>query len=275
MQKLITLSNPRMAQAFVDYMAIQHVHIETKMSANQMELWLTDHTQLNFVTEQLDQFLANPMDKRYRAASWQTDSINTSFNYQSGRYWQIIRSKAGWLTLSVMFICVGVYLLMQLIGTSTIMNWFAFPADSDQYSQIWRWLTPAFIHFSITHITFNLVLWWYIGGPLEQRLGSGRLLKIMLVSAIASNYMQSLFSDNNFGGLSGVVYALVGYAWLMGEKSPQQGIRLDRSIMIMSVLWLFVGYFDILDISIANTAHVTGLVTGLALALWDTKPRVN
>lgn len=61
----------------------------------------------------------------------------------------------------------------------------------------------------------------------------------------------------------------------MGERAPQKGIVLDRSIMIISVLWLFIGYFDILGISIANAAHLTGLAVGLILALWDSSRQTN
>lgn len=273
MQLLITFSNQRAAQAFVDYMATQGVGIEVKVNNNQFELWLADESQLNHTLQELERFLANPTDRRYSEASWHSGSTNASIQYQRNNYWQSVRDKAGWLTLSVMALCVIVYLLMQILGTRQIMVWLAFPADAAQYGEIWRWLTPAFVHFSITHISFNLILWWYIGGPIEQRLGVKKLLQILLIAAVASNYMQAFFSDNNFGGLSGVVYALVGYAWLLGERTPQRGVGLERSLMIVSVVWLFVGYFDILGISIANAAHLTGLVVGLLLALWDTKQR--
>lgn len=275
MQLLITFSHRRAAQAFVDYMATHGVHIETKVNNDKIELWLADEAKLNFTLQELDRFLANPMDRRYSEASWHTGSTQTSIEYQSQNYWHTLREKAGWLTLSVMALCAFVYVLMLVLGTQQIMAWLAFPAGNYQYGEIWRWLTPAFIHFSITHISFNLILWWYIGGPVEQRLGTAKLLQILLISAIASNYIESLFIDNNFGGLSGVVYALVGYAWLMGERAPERGIRLDRSLMIVSVLWLFVGYFDILGISIANAAHLSGLAVGLLLAFWDTRKPVN
>lgn len=275
MQLLITFSNRRAAQTFVDYMATQNVHIEPKENNGQTELWIVDKSQLDFTLSELERFLANPMDKRYIEASWQTGSTQTTIEYQKEQYWQTIRDKAGWLTLSIMAICVVVYGLMLMLGTQEIMTWLAFPADNSQYGEIWRWMTPAFVHFSITHISFNLILWWYIGGPLEQRMGTGKLIQVLLLSALASNFIQSFFSGNNFGGLSGVVYALVGYAWLMGERAPQKGILLDRSIMIISVLWLFIGYFDILGISIANAAHLTGLAVGLILALWDTRQPAN
>jgi GlpG protein len=131
------------------------------------------------------------------------------------------------------------------------------------------------LHFSLLHITFNLLWWWYLGGPLEKRLGTGKLFVLAVVSAFFSGWAQSLFSGALFGGLSGVVYALMGYSWLSGERAPERGLMLPRGLMVFSVLWLVAGYFDILGMSIANAAHVAGLVLGLLMAFWDTRHRAH
>lgn len=74
--------------------------------------------------------------------------------------------------------------------------------------------------------------WWYLGGQVEKRLGAGKLLQIALVAAFMSGWAQSLFSGSNFGGLSGVVYALMGYVWWCGERAPQMGINMPRGLMV-------------------------------------------
>ena len=40
----------------------------------------------------------------------------------------------------------------------------------------------ALLHFSLLHILFNLMWFWYLGGAVEKRLGSGKLLVIALIS---------------------------------------------------------------------------------------------
>ncbi len=117
--------------------------------------------------------------------------------------------------------------------------------------------------------------WWYLGGQMEKRLGAGKLFVLAVVSAFFSGWAQSLFSGALFGGLSGVVYALMGYVWLTGERAPERGLMLPRGLMVFSVLWLVAGYFDILGMSIANAAHVAGLVLGLLMAFWDTRHRAH
>ncbi|UYA62246.1 Rhomboid protease GlpG 1 [Pectobacterium sp. F1-1] len=117
--------------------------------------------------------------------------------------------------------------------------------------------------------------WWYLGGPVEKVLGTGKLLVITLVSALVSGWAQSWFSGIYFGGLSGVVYALMGYVWLRGEREPDGDLSMPRSLMAFALLWLVAGYFDILGMSIANAAHVAGLVVGLLMAFWDTYNKTN
>jgi len=135
--------------------------------------------------------------------------------------------------------------------------------------QLWRWFTPALLHFSPLHILFNLLWWWYLGGPVERRLGSGKLFTLAVVSALVSNWGQAIFSGIYFGGLSGVVYALMGYVWLTGELKPERQLSLPRGLMVFSIVWLVLGYFDVFGLAIANAAHVFGLILGLLMAFVD------
>ncbi|MFA0724563.1 rhomboid family intramembrane serine protease, partial [Vibrio sp. 10N.222.49.E5] len=72
----------------------------------------------------------------------------------------------------------------------------------------------------------------------------------------------------NFGGLSGVVYALVGYLWILGSKAPQLGLNIPRQIVGFMLLWLVLGYMQPF-MAIANTAHLAGLAAGLIIGLID------
>ncbi|MFP1557640.1 hypothetical protein ACLB1T_09350 [Escherichia coli] len=50
-------------------------------------------------------------------------------------------------------------------------------------------------------------------------------------------------AGRDFGGLSGVVYALMGYVWLRGERDPQSGIYLQRGLIIFAPIWIVAGWF--------------------------------
>lgn len=271
MIRIISLPNPRIAQAFVDYMATYGVQLQVKSDGQEIQIWLEDESKLHQVEQQLTLFLEDPLHARYQAASWEIGKTDTNLRYQHYSYWQRIRSQAGPLTMTVMVLCILVYLAQQIYGDQRVMTWLSWPADRHQYVQLWRWFSPAFLHFSLLHILFNLLWWWYLGGPVEKRLGSGKLFTIALISALLSGWGQSLFSGIYFGGLSGVVYALMGYVWLTGELKPERQLALPRGLMVFSLAWLVLGYFNVMGLAIANAAHVFGLVVGLIMAFCDTR----
>ncbi|WP_127959845.1 rhomboid family intramembrane serine protease GlpG [Serratia microhaemolytica] len=275
MVRVIAIASYPLAQTFVDYMATQGVLLTVKTNDDATEIWLEDETHLDQVLNELNSFLQNPQQHQYRAASWQSGNTTAKLDYERFSYLQVIRSKAGPLTLLVMILAVLVYMLMQLVGDYSVMRWLAWPQHNGQYLQAWRWVSHALLHFSLLHISFNLVWWWYLGGPLEKQLGSAKLFVLAVVSAFFSGWVQSLFSGILFGGLSGVVYALIGYVWLTGERRPMLGLSLPRGIMAFSLLWLVAGYFDLFGLRLANAAHSAGLLLGLLMAFWDTRQRSN
>ena len=80
---------------------------------------------------------------------------------------------------------------------------------------------------------------------------------------------QYAFSGPLFGGMSGVVYACFGYVWISGLFNPTFGLRLRPPVVYILLGWLAVagsGVFSVFGLHIANTAHVVGLICGLALA---------
>lgn len=64
MLMITSFANPRVAQAFVDYMATQGV-ILTIQQHNQSDVWLADESQAERVRAELARFLENPADPRY------------------------------------------------------------------------------------------------------------------------------------------------------------------------------------------------------------------
>lgn len=269
MLMITSFTNPRVAQAFVDYMATQGI-ILTIQQHTQTDVWLADQSQADRVQRELALFLENPADPRYLAASWQAGHTNSGLQYRRFPFLATLRGNAGPVTLVIMILCIAIFLIMNAVGDRTVMVWLAWPFDPSLKFELWRYFTHAFMHFSVLHILFNLLWWWYLGGAVEKRLGSGKLIVITIVSALLSGFIQQKFSGPWFGGLSGVVYALMGYVWLRGERDPQSGIYLQRGLIIFSLIWLVAGWFDLFGMAMANGAHVAGLAVGLAMAFADT-----
>ncbi|MEZ2636716.1 rhomboid family intramembrane serine protease GlpG [Morganella morganii] len=272
---LITIANPRIAQSFIDYMASRDIELTMRATreGRGAELWLEDESKLAQTQSELDSFMRDPMNKRYLAASWESGETDSPFRYPASRVFSNLVTPAGPLTIAVTVLCALVFLWMQISGTDAVMDYLAWP-QPDQQGELWRWVSPVFLHFGLTHLLMNLALWWYLGSQVEKQLGSGRLLVITLISALVSCWAQSFFSGSSFGGLSGVVFALIGYVWYTGARNPSAGIYLPAAMMMFSVLWLVIGYFDLFGtIPIANMAHASGLATGLLMAVWDNRRR--
>lgn len=269
MLMITSFTNPRVAQAFVDYMATQGI-ILTVQQHTKTDVWLADESQADRVNAELARFLENPGDPRYLAASWQSGQTGSGLHYRRFPFLATIRERAGAFTLLLMAACIIVFIIMNVVGDQSVMIALAWPYDPSLDFDVWRYFTHALMHFSVMHILFNLLWWWYLGGAVEKRLGSGKLIVITLISALLSGYVQHKFSGPWFGGLSGVVYALMGYVWLRGERDPESGIYLQRGLITFALIWLIAGWFDLFGMSIANGAHVTGLAVGLAMAFADT-----
>lgn len=270
MLMITSFTNPRIAQAFVDYMQTQGITLTIQHHAT-TDVWLADESQAERVHAELARFLENPGDPRYLAASWTSGQTNSGLHYQRYPFLATLRQRAGPFTLALAAICVLVFIIMNVVGDEPVMAWLAWPYDPSLRFDVWRYFSHAVMHFSVLHILFNLLWWWYLGGAVEKRLGSGKLIVITIISALLSGFIQHKFSGPWFGGLSGVVYALMGYVWLRGERDPQSGINLPRGLIAFALVWLIAGWFDLFGMSIANGAHVTGLVVGLSMAFVDTQ----
>jgi len=176
------------------------------------------------------------------------------------------------LTLAVAVLCLIAYVVAQLFGLELLFSWLHFPdvEQPEHYWQLWRFISPIFIHFSLMHIGFNLVWWWILGNIIEQYAGLPKLLSLLLLSGLLSNMAQYPISGAHFGGLSGVVYGLFGYLWVVSRFDKASGVHIPNAIVIQIVAWLmlgFTGWLDDLVGPMANMAHLIGLVVGLLLAL--------
>jgi membrane associated rhomboid family serine protease len=141
--------------------------------------------------------------------------------------------------------------------------------------EVWRLITPIFVHFGILHILFNMMWLWDLGRAIELLKGRLFLGLLVAVSGIASNIAQYLVTQSpNFGGMSGVVYALLGYVWMQGRYNRAFGIALHQTTVIMMIGWYVLCWTGLVG-PIANWAHTAGLVIGIVWGLLDRRPSRN
>lgn len=271
---LLAFEHEAAARLLVNYLLSENV--ETKYSFEDSEknafshqVILLDPTKLEIAKKLCHEFITDPQNPKYQNLAWQSDPVdkltNSKFGLPSFRLSVVQKSPLTW---AVLICCLTVYLLSIFggfgwVGRNLVIQDFAILFETGQW---WRLLTPAFIHFSEVHLVFNLIWWWYLGRQIEAKFGTSSLLIIFVVSAIVSNIGQLLITGPNFGGLSGVVYAVVGFVWWAGWLRPKWGLSLPNSIIGFLLVWLILGYADLLWVSMANTAHTAGLISGCVFA---------
>lgn len=143
------------------------------------------------------------------------------------------------------------------------------------HGQIWRLVTPVFIHasilggsFGLLHILFNMMWLKDLGQMLERAQGKRNFIIKVLVLAVLSNLGQHWVSGPSFGGMSGVVFGLLGYAWTRGKYDLTSGLFVHNQTAIWMVMWFFLCLTGTMG-AIANTAHGVGLVVGVAWGYAD------
>ncbi|WP_310733437.1 rhomboid family intramembrane serine protease GlpG [Colwellia sp. BRX10-3] len=226
----------------------------------------------DFAQQAFEQFIADPDQAKYQQAAWQSGDV-ADINSNSPALLTSLKaqffSHAGIVTLVVFSLCWLVFIASNLGWGNTVFHYLQFypQLSVDAVLQApHRLLGPAFFHFSWLHIVFNTMWWWQLGGSVEQITGKFSLINLLLVSALVSNIGQFFVDGPNFGGLSGVVYALVGYVWWMGWLMPEKGLSLPKPIIGFMLFWLLLGYTSLMPINVANTAHLLGLLSGCIMA---------
>lgn len=196
---------------------------------------------------------------------------------------QLRQSPATALILLLNLVVAGLTLLGENLDTLRWLTFLEFRvvgdylqftplADSLAAGQWWRLVTPMLIHFGFLHIAMNGMWYWELGRRIEARQGSINLLGLTLLFSLVSNYAQYLFGGPSlFGGLSGVLYGLLGHCWIYQLLSPNPAYRLPRGVLAMMLVWLLICLSGLVSMigfgQIANAAHVGGLLVGCLTGL--------
>ncbi|MEP0072086.1 MAG: rhomboid family intramembrane serine protease [Marinomonas sp.] len=242
------------------------------------ELWLRDPRQLPALEKILTLWKDNPTELDYtKVEKGNLTQSNTSL------FAQFKRTP---VTIVLLLATLLVAVLTELGGNIETVGLFTISAFDVINGQIyfnnlseifvrneyWRLFSPALLHFSVLHLVFNTLWVWDIGRKLERLLGSVVWAVGVFIVAVLSNILQYEISGYPlFGGLSGVVYGLIGFAWLLPILKTSFPTMISKQLMVFFIVWLGIGYTPFPEMiglgSIANTAHSIGLLVGLGLCL--------
>lgn len=290
MRQLTSFTDTKAAELFADYLIDQNIMIRLDDDdPSEYVLWIYHDDDLPRAQNLLYEFLSNPDDEKFhnakgatqefekqilrelREAKKQHKDLRTEWSKQAAiRAWPPLTT-----TILIITILVG---LISKLGSDVQSVRFLFIADFARESsmlsylgnlhevksgQIWRLITPIFLHFGFMHLFFNS--WWLkdLGPLIENKHGSFYLFALIVAIAVPSNVAQFYVSGPTFGGLSGVVYGLLGFLWMRGKFDPYYGIRLNPQIITFMGIWFVVCLLGLMG-PVANTVHGVGALAGMA-----------
>lgn len=144
--------------------------------------------------------------------------------------------------------------------------------------QVWRLISPCFLHKDLLHLLFNMLWLWMLGKQIEQRLSKTKYLLLILIIGIISNTAQYLMSGPYFLGYSGIITGMVGFIWSRQHVAPWEGYPLQSMVFLFLgvyvILMFILSFFsfvtqivglNLFTPNIANTAHIVGAIVGYVL----------
>ena len=140
--------------------------------------------------------------------------------------------------------------------------------------EVWRLVTPMFLHASILHIGFNMYALVVFGHRLERVYGHGRFLMLYFLAGITGNLFSFYLTPGISVGASTAVFGLLAaegiFIFVNRRFFPNASHALREIIMIL-VFNIFIGFSTP---QIDNWGHMGGLLGGLAFA-WFAGPLIQ
>jgi GlpG protein len=289
------------ARAFSDYLYVQGIDNQVEADqGNSWAIWIHAEEELEKAKGLLAAFRENPTDPKIKNAASAADDLREQKKKEQLEYEKRLKKRrhlfrpmtaygVGLVTFGLIAICIVVFMMSKfntdpekvhalyiseqdipgaegMRGLDGMLMRIAHIKDAlpeVQKGEIWRLITPMFIHLGFIHIIFNMIWLKDLGSMVEARQNGGTLLILVLAFALISNLAQYFTSGPFFGGMSGVVYGLVGYIWIRGKWDPGSGLYLHPSTVTMMIVWFFICLAGVMG-PVANTAHGAGLLAGVA-----------
>jgi rhomboid protease GluP len=180
------------------------------------------------------------------------------------------------VTWAIIAVNVAVWLSMLPFGGSTdpyVLVRFGIKVNELIVAgQIWRLVTPIFLHIGIVHLAFNTYALYIFGPQIERFYGSLRYALIYLLSGIYGVLLSFLFSPHAAAGASGAIFGLIGTEAVFFFRYRNAFGQVGRQ-RLYNIL-LVIGYnlaFTFVGPNIDIWGHLGGLMSGIALG-WAMMP---
>jgi GlpG protein len=288
------LPNQTSAATFSDFLYGQGIKNEVEHDRNGWAIWVHSEDELEQAKTFLVRFLGDPNDDKFQIRSMNRPigpSVTVSVKkVKVAEAKEVNRATSSYsfgpLTLAMIMACTVIALMSgwggnvdflsplfmaPIIVDGVLPSWLPGEGLRQVFSgEIWRLVTPLFIHLGFLHLLFNMLWLLSFGSMIEAREGSTRLFSLVLVIGVISNIGQYMINGPYFGGMSGVIYGLLGYIWMKCRHDPGAGFYLNLNTVTILMVWFFLCLLGVIG-DVANGAHAFGLVTGFVFGYVSSK----
>ncbi|MEA3424313.1 MAG: rhomboid family intramembrane serine protease [Bacillota bacterium] len=176
------------------------------------------------------------------------------------------KTYSNYIALINIIIFIIIFLYDSSITTHTLIKFGAKSNFSIVDFQIFRLLTPMFLHVNFYHLLFNSIALYIIGNQVENIMGKKKFLIIYFISGIIGTMGSFIANDYVAAGASAGIFGLMGthvYLFLYNRKGYKKYFGNDFLILIgINIV------YGLINQNIDNAAHIFGLVGGIIVTLY-------
>ena len=187
----------------------------------------------------------------------------------------------------ILYATIGMYIIETLVGTflfkqglinalmsgpksGALVFLGASSPNLYEYGHWWVLFTATFLHGGLMHIGFNMFALAQIGPTIEKATTRTFFVLVYILGGAAGFGLSALRGNLSVGGSAGL-YGLIGcgivISFILGNGK-------DDPMFKVLIQWLIYGFvFALIIPNIDHSAHIGGLLSGLALGYLWTKVR--
>jgi membrane associated rhomboid family serine protease len=174
-------------------------------------------------------------------------------------------------------VIVAAFFAAQLFPGHELENALAKVNDRILAGELWRLVTPVFVHAGFAHLFFNTMALLQFGQGVENLYGRWRFLLIFFAAATVGSIASVLVTARPSVGASGGVFGLMGALLAFGVRHRAiLPTALRKRFTAEMGLWIGINIMlGLLATFIDNAAHLGGLAAGAGLgALLHLRPEI-
>ncbi len=170
---------------------------------------------------------------------------------------------------------LDVFLELMQVPTLGLSTWFSFDSNIlGNLTKPWSILTYMFIHASFSHLLFNMIVLFFIGGIFEQFLGAKRVLSTYIIGGFSGAVLylitQNIFPLLIHNGSSTLVGASAAVmALFVGAAAYRPNLEMalfgifNVKLYILAIVYVALDVFNLGSLDgVAHFAHLGGAAWG-------------